>query len=58
METVVGMIPATSALIGFGRVVDRSCAVDVLPGVAATECAVGAGYLTDGDRHLQNPEEL
>lgn len=71
VETVFGVIyPPQVALVGFGRVVDRPCAVDGLLGVRpvvtatlsadhrATDGAVGARYLTAVDRLLQNPEEL
>ncbi|MER6410109.1 2-oxo acid dehydrogenase subunit E2 [Streptomyces humidus] len=71
VETVFGVIhPPQVALVGFGRVVDRPCAVDGLLGVRptvtatlaadhrATDGAVGARYLTAVTRLLQNPEEL
>ncbi|MET9848348.1 2-oxo acid dehydrogenase subunit E2 [Streptomyces ossamyceticus] len=71
VETVFGVIhPPQVALVGFGRVVDRACAVDGLLGVRpvvtatlsadhrATNGAVGARYLTAVDRLLQNPEQL
>ncbi|MFF4713211.1 dihydrolipoamide acetyltransferase family protein [Streptomyces eurythermus] len=71
VETVFGVIyPPQVALVGFGRVVDRPCAVDGLLGVRpvvaatlsadhrATNGAVGARYLTAVDRLLQNPEQL
>ncbi|WP_406471025.1 2-oxo acid dehydrogenase subunit E2 [Streptomyces hirsutus] len=71
VETVFGVIyPPQVALVGFGRVVDRPCAVDGLLGVRpvvtatlsadhrATDGAVGARYLTAVDRLLQKPEEL
>ncbi|MFD6327275.1 2-oxo acid dehydrogenase subunit E2 [Streptomyces sp. NPDC058442] len=71
VETVFGVIhPPQVALVGFGRVVDRPCAVDGLLGVRpvvtatlsadhrATDGAVGARYLTTLDRLLQNPEKL
>ncbi|GAB2449014.1 2-oxo acid dehydrogenase subunit E2 [Streptomyces incanus] len=71
VETVLGVIyPPQVALVGFGRVVDRPCAVDGLLGVRpvvtatlsadhrATDGAVGAHYLTTLDRLLQNPEKL
>ncbi|GGT00838.1 dihydrolipoamide acetyltransferase family protein [Streptomyces chromofuscus] len=71
VETVFGVIhPPQVALVGFGRVVDRPCAVDGLLGVRpvvtatlsadhrATNGAVGARYLTEVARLLQNPEQL
>ncbi len=71
VETVFGVIyPPQVALVGFGRVVDRPCAVDGLLGVRpvitatlsadhrATDGAVGARYLTAVSRLLQNPEQL
>jgi pyruvate dehydrogenase E2 component (dihydrolipoamide acetyltransferase) len=71
VETVLGVIyPPQVALVGFGRVVDRPCAVDGLLGVRpvvtatlsadhrATDGAVGARYLTAVDRLLQHPEDL
>lgn len=71
VETVFGVIyPPQVALVGFGRVVDRPCAVDGLLGVRpvvtatlsadhrATDGAVGAHYLTTVDHLLQNPEQL
>ncbi|WP_406264131.1 2-oxo acid dehydrogenase subunit E2 [Streptomyces sp. NBC_00191] len=71
VESVFGVIyPPQVALVGFGRVVDRPCAVDGLLGVRpvvtatlsadhrATDGAVGARYLTTVDRLLQNPEKL
>ncbi|MEU9379483.1 dihydrolipoamide acetyltransferase family protein [Streptomyces sp. NPDC048279] len=71
VETVFGVIyPPQVALVGFGRVVDRPCAVDGLLGVRpvvtatlsadhrATDGAVGAHYLTAVDHLLQNPEQL
>lgn len=71
VEAVFGVIyPPQVALVGFGRVVDRPCAVDGLLGVRpvvtatlsadhrATDGAVGAHYLTAVDRLLQNPEQL
>ncbi|KUO19292.1 dihydrolipoamide acetyltransferase family protein [Streptomyces dysideae] len=71
VETVFGVIyPPQVALVGFGRVVDRPCAVDGLLGVRpvvtatlsadhrATDGAVGARYLTAVNRLLQNPEQL
>ncbi|WP_406306568.1 2-oxo acid dehydrogenase subunit E2 [Streptomyces sp. NBC_00885] len=71
VESVFGVIyPPQLALVGFGRVVDRPCAVDGLLGVRpvvtatlsadhrATDGAVGARYLTTVDRLLQNPEQL
>ncbi|CAL9657084.1 Dihydrolipoyllysine-residue acetyltransferase component of pyruvate dehydrogenase complex [Streptomyces sp. enrichment culture] len=71
VETVFGVIhPPQVGLVGFGRVVDRPCAVDGLLGVRpmvtatlsadhrATDGAVGARYLTTVARLLQNPEQL
>lgn len=71
VETVFGVIyPPQVALVGFGRVADRPCAVDGLLGVRpvvtatlsadhrATDGAVGARYLTAVTRLLQNPEKL
>ncbi|WP_328724530.1 2-oxo acid dehydrogenase subunit E2 [Streptomyces sp. NBC_00259] len=71
VETVFGVIyPPQVALVGFGRVVDRPCAVDGLLGVRpvvtatlsadhrATDGAVGGRYLTAVDRLLQHPEKL
>lgn len=71
VETVFGVIyPPQVALVGFGRVVDRPCAVDGLLGVRpvvtatlsadhrATDGAVGARYLTAVTHLLQNPEQL
>ncbi|MGW6544260.1 dihydrolipoamide acetyltransferase family protein [Streptomyces massasporeus] len=71
VEAVFGVIyPPQVALVGFGRVVDRPCAVDGLLGVRpavtatlsadhrATNGAVGARYLTSVTRLLQNPEQL
>lgn len=71
VETVFGVIyPPQVALVGFGRVVDRPCAVDGLLGVRpvvtatlsadhrATDGAVGARYLTVVTRLLQSPEQL
>lgn len=71
VETVFGVIfPPQVALVGFGRVVDRPCAVDGLLGVRpvvtatlaadhrATDGAVGARYLTAVASLLQNPEQL
>ncbi|MBU3865773.1 2-oxo acid dehydrogenase subunit E2 [Streptomyces sp. 4503] len=71
VESVLGVIyPPQVALIGFGRVVDRPCAVDGLLGVRptvtatlsadhrATDGAIGARCLTAVDRLLQHPEEL
>ncbi|MDX3314275.1 2-oxo acid dehydrogenase subunit E2 [Streptomyces sp. ME08-AFT2] len=71
VEAVFGVIyPPQVALVGFGRVVDRPCAVDGLLGVRpvvtatlsadhrATDGAVGARYLTAVTRLLQNPEQL
>lgn len=71
VETVLGVIyPPQVALIGFGRVADRPCAVDGLLGVRpvvtatisadhrATDGAVGARYLAAVGDLLQNPEGL
>ncbi|MEU2429369.1 2-oxo acid dehydrogenase subunit E2 [Streptomyces sp. NPDC007861] len=71
VEAVFGVIyPPQVALVGFGRVVDRPCAVDGLIGVRpvvtvtlsadhrATNGAVGGRYLTAVDRLLQHPEKL
>ncbi|MFE2183433.1 2-oxo acid dehydrogenase subunit E2 [Streptomyces sp. NPDC059455] len=71
VESVLGVIyPPQVALIGFGRVVDRPCAVDGLLGVRptvtatlsadhrATDGAIGARCLTVVDRLLQHPEKL
>ncbi|MEU6510298.1 dihydrolipoamide acetyltransferase family protein [Streptomyces sp. NPDC046942] len=71
VETVFGVIyPPQVALVGFGRVVDRPCAVNGLLGVRpvvtatlsadhrATDGAVGAHYLTEVTHLLQNPEQL
>lgn len=71
VESVFGVIhPPQVALVGFGRIADRPCAVDGLLGVRpmvtatlsadhrATDGAVGARYLTTLTRLLQNPEQL
>ncbi|MFF5313300.1 2-oxo acid dehydrogenase subunit E2 [Streptomyces massasporeus] len=71
VEAVFGVIhPPQVALVGFGRVADRPCAVDGLLGVRpmvtatlsadhrATDGAVGARYLTAVTRLLQKPEQL
>ncbi|WP_340375271.1 2-oxo acid dehydrogenase subunit E2 [Streptomyces sp. SS7] len=71
VESVFGVIyPPQVALVGFGRVVERPCAVGGLLGVRpvvtatlsadhrATDGAVGARYLTVVTRFLQNPEQL
>ncbi|MDT0468623.1 2-oxo acid dehydrogenase subunit E2 [Streptomyces gibsoniae] len=71
VEAVFGVIyPPQVALVGFGRVVDRPCAIDGLLGVRpvvtatlsadhrATDGAVGSRFLTAVDRLLQNPEQL
>lgn len=71
VETVFGVIyPPQVALIGFGRVDDRPCAVDGLLGVRpavtatlsadhrATDGATGARYLAAIADLLQNPEGL
>ncbi|MDW8806485.1 2-oxo acid dehydrogenase subunit E2, partial [Streptomyces scabiei] len=71
VETVFGVIyPPQVALVGFGRIVDRPCAVDGMLGVRpvvtatlsadhrATDGAIGGRYLTTLTRLLQNPEQL
>lgn len=71
VESVLGVIyPPQVCLVGFGRVVERPCAVDGLLGVRpvvtatlsadhrATDGAVGARFLRVLDRRLQQPEEL
>lgn len=71
VESVFGVIhPPQVALVGFGAVVERPCAVDGLLGVRptvtatlsadhrATDGAIGGRYLTTVDRLLQRPEEL
>lgn len=71
VESVLGVIyPPQVALAGFGRIVDRPCAVGGLLGVRptvtatlsadhrATDGAIGARYLTAVDHLLQCPEEL
>ncbi|MFF7678986.1 dihydrolipoamide acetyltransferase family protein [Actinacidiphila glaucinigra] len=71
VESVFGVIyPPQVALVGFGAVVERPCAVDGLIGVRpavtatlsadhrATDGAIGGRYLTTVDRLLQRPEEL
>lgn len=71
VESVLGVIyPPQVALTGFGRIVDRPCAVDGLLGLRptvtatlsadhrATDGAIGARYLTAVDRLLQRPEDL
>jgi len=71
VESVLGVIyPPQVALVGFGKVVDRPCAVDgmlaVRPVVTATLAADhrasdghrGGLYLEAIDRLLQEPEEL
>ncbi|MFZ3573030.1 dihydrolipoamide acetyltransferase family protein [Streptomyces sp. BH097] len=71
VETVFGVIhPPQVALVGFGAVTDRPCAVNGLLGVhpsvtvtlsadhRASDGVVGARYLTTVDRLLQHPEEL
>ncbi|GGZ19912.1 dihydrolipoamide acetyltransferase family protein [Streptomyces poonensis] len=71
VETVFGVIhPPQVALVGFGAVTDRPCAVNGLLGVRpmvtatlaadhrASDGAVGARYLTTLNRLLQHPEEL
>lgn len=71
VEAVFGVIyPPQVALVGFGRVVERPCAVNGLLGVRptvtttlsadhrATDGAIGARYLATVDRLLQRPEEL
>ncbi|MFI7317021.1 2-oxo acid dehydrogenase subunit E2 [Streptomyces venezuelae] len=70
-EAVFGVIyPPQVALVGFGRVVERPCAVNGLLGVRpavtatlsadhrATDGAIGARYLATVERLLQRPEEL
>ncbi|KOT51370.1 MULTISPECIES: 2-oxo acid dehydrogenase subunit E2 [Streptomyces] len=71
VEAVFGVIhPPQVALVGFGRVVERPCAVNGLLGVRpavtttlsadhrATDGAIGARYLATVERLLQRPEEL
>ncbi|KOT90147.1 dehydrogenase [Streptomyces rimosus subsp. pseudoverticillatus] len=71
VEAVFGVIyPPQVALVGFGRVVERPCAVNGLLGVRptvtatlsadhrATDGAIGARYLAAVERLLQQPEEL
>ncbi|MEV0374065.1 2-oxo acid dehydrogenase subunit E2 [Streptomyces sp. NPDC050636] len=71
VESVLGVVyPPQVALVGFGRVVERPCAVDGVVGVRptvtatlsadhrATDSAIGARYLRAVDRLLQHPEEL
>ncbi|MGY5033440.1 dihydrolipoamide acetyltransferase family protein [Streptomyces sp. 900116325] len=71
VESVLGVIyPPQVALVGFGRIIDRPCAVDGLLGVRplvtatlsadhrATDGVTGSRYLTAVDRLLQNPEQL
>lgn len=71
VEAVYGVIyPPQVALVGFGKVLERPCAVDGMLGVRpcviatlsadhrASDGAVGARYLTAVDRLLQKPEEL
>ncbi|WP_306322095.1 MULTISPECIES: 2-oxo acid dehydrogenase subunit E2 [unclassified Streptomyces] len=71
VETVFGVIhPPQVALVGFGAITDRPCAVNGLLGVhpavtvtlsadhRASDGALGARYLTTVDRLLQHPEEL
>lgn len=71
VETIFGVIhPPQVALVGFGRIVERPCAVDGMIGVRpqvtatlsadhrATDGVTGARYLTAVDRILQHPEEL
>ena len=71
VEAVFGVIyPPQVALVGFGRVTARPCAVGGLLGVRpavtatlsadhrASDGAVGARYLAAVDRLLQQPEEL
>ncbi|MDR6975972.1 pyruvate dehydrogenase E2 component (dihydrolipoamide acetyltransferase) [Streptomyces sp. 3330] len=71
VEAVFGVIhPPQVALVGFGRVADRPCAVEGMLGVRpvvtatlsadhrATDGAVGARFLTAVTRLLQNPEQL
>lgn len=71
VESVFGVIyPPQVALVGFGAVIERPCAVDGLIGVRptvtatlsadhrASDGAIGGRYLTAVDRLLQRPEEL
>ncbi|HEX7745572.1 MAG TPA: 2-oxo acid dehydrogenase subunit E2, partial [Micromonosporaceae bacterium] len=71
VESILGVIyPPQVALVGFGRIVDRVCAVDGLIGVRpavtvslaadhrATDGATGARYLNALAQALQKPEEL
>ncbi|MFF7408994.1 dihydrolipoamide acetyltransferase family protein [Streptomyces lydicus] len=71
VETLFGVIhPPQVALVGFGRIVERPCAVGGMIGVRpqvtatlsadhrATDGATGARYLSAVDRLLQHPEEL
>ena len=71
VEAVFGVIyPPQVALVGFGKVVDRPCAVDGLLGVRptttltlsadhrATDGFVGARFLRTIEDHLQRPETL
>jgi pyruvate dehydrogenase E2 component (dihydrolipoamide acetyltransferase) len=71
VESILGVIyPPQVALVGFGRVVERPCAVAGLIGVRptvivslaadhrVTDGATGARYLTTVSELLQHPEEL
>lgn len=71
VEAVYGVIyPPQVALLGFGKIIERPCAVDGLLGVRpcvtatlsadhrASDGAVGARYLAAVDRLLREPEEL
>jgi pyruvate dehydrogenase E2 component (dihydrolipoyllysine-residue acetyltransferase) len=71
VEAVFGVIyPPQVALVGFGKVTLRPCAVGALLGVRptvtatlsadhrASDGAIGARYLATLDRLLQHPEEL
>jgi pyruvate dehydrogenase E2 component (dihydrolipoyllysine-residue acetyltransferase) len=71
VEAVYGVIyPPQVALLGFGKIIERPCAVDGLLGVRpcvtatlsadhrASDGAVGARYLAAVDRLLRKPEEL
>ncbi|HEU5109657.1 MAG TPA: 2-oxo acid dehydrogenase subunit E2 [Micromonosporaceae bacterium] len=71
VESILGIIyPPQVALVGFGRIADRPCAVDGMLGVRptviaslaadhrATDGATGARYLNALARLLHRPEEL
>ncbi|HEU5426667.1 MAG TPA: 2-oxo acid dehydrogenase subunit E2 [Actinocrinis sp.] len=71
VDAVYGVIyPPQVALVGFGKIIERPCAVDGLLGVRpcvtatlsadhrASDGAVGARYLAAVDRLLRKPEEL